>query len=87
MKERQLYKLQLAASLLSFVLFTSSCNNPNKDLKNAEQINTEQAYQDFIQKHPDSPLVTQAQADLEKVVYAATKREGSPAAFEQSRRH
>jgi outer membrane protein assembly factor BamD (BamD/ComL family) len=59
-----------------------SCSNPEGDLKKAEQANTEQAYSEFIKKHPDSPLVTQAQAALEKVVFTAATREGNSPAFQ-----
>jgi outer membrane protein assembly factor BamD (BamD/ComL family) len=70
-------------AICAIALILTACNNPEGDFKKAEQANTEPAYQDFIKQHPDSPLVAQAQADLEKVVYSAAKREGSTSAFEK----
>ena len=68
--------------VLLLAVMVTSCGNPESDLKKAEQANTEQGYQDFIKRHPDSPLVAQAQTDLEKVVYEAAKRAGASSGFE-----
>ncbi|HEY6184504.1 MAG TPA: SH3 domain-containing protein [Terriglobales bacterium] len=70
-------RLSIAASLL-----LTGCNNPENDFEKAKQVNTEQGYQDFIKRHPDSPLVTQAQTDLEKVAFEAAKRAATAAALE-----
>jgi outer membrane protein assembly factor BamD (BamD/ComL family) len=81
MKPRADHKSTLAM-VLCIATLTCSCNNPENDLKKAERANTEQAYGEFIKKHPDSPLVDQAQADLEKVAYQAAKHIETPTAFE-----
>lgn len=70
------------AVLLVVVSALTSCSNPEGDLKKAEQINTEQGYADFIKRHPSSPLLNQAQNDLEKLVYEAAKRTGTSPGFE-----
>ncbi|HEY6182750.1 MAG TPA: hypothetical protein VIW67_10915, partial [Terriglobales bacterium] len=79
MKTRFIPRLAVALGCVAILI---SCSNPENELKKAEQANTEQGYQDFIKRHPDSPLVAQAQADLEKVVYEAAKRAATSAAFE-----
>jgi outer membrane protein assembly factor BamD (BamD/ComL family) len=65
----------------SVTVFLTSCSNPESDLKTAEQANTEQAFQQFIQKHPESPLVAQAQRDQEKVVYEVAMKAGTSSSF------
>ena len=45
-------------------LILTSCSNPEADFQKAEQANTEQAYNDFIQRHPKSPLADQATAKM-----------------------
>jgi hypothetical protein len=59
----------------------TACNNPESDFKKAEQANTEQAYDDFIKKYPDSPLVVQAKSQLESLAHASAQRTGTSAGF------
>ncbi|HEY6184505.1 MAG TPA: hypothetical protein VIW67_19830 [Terriglobales bacterium] len=68
--------------VLCATVILASCSNPEHDFLEAEKINSEQGYQDFIKGHPGSALLGQAQADLEKVVYEATKRAGTSAGFD-----
>jgi hypothetical protein len=50
-----------------------ACSNPEGDFKVAEQANTEQAYGDFIKKHPDSPLVARAKVKIQQNAFAAAR--------------
>jgi len=40
--------------LVAMLAMVSSCSNPDGDYKKAEQANTDQAYNEFIKKHPDT---------------------------------
>jgi hypothetical protein len=70
------------APLLMLVVLLASCSNPERDLKNAKQTNTEQAYTDFIKAHPDSPLVALAKARIEENAFEQAKRTGTTTALE-----
>lgn len=74
-------RLQIICNL-AVALLLASCSNPESDFKRAEQFNTEQAYNDFIKKHPDSPLVAQAKVRIEQNAYEATRKTGNVAALE-----
>ncbi len=76
-------RILLSVGCLAFSVLLTSCDNPEKAFKRAEQANTETGYTDFIKQHPESPLVAQAQSDLEKVVYEAAKRAATSEAFEK----
>lgn len=60
----------------------AGCNSPETDFQKAEQANTEQAYETFLQRHPDSPLATKARSNLVKVSYENAKRTNTVAALE-----
>jgi outer membrane protein assembly factor BamD (BamD/ComL family) len=76
-------RILLSVGCLAFSVLLTSCDNPEKAFKRAEQANTETGYTYFIKQHPESPLVAQAQSDLEKVVYEAAKRAVTSEAFEK----
>ncbi len=61
--------------LISLVIF--SCSNPEEDLKKAKSVNSIQAYQEFIDKHPGSE---HAQLALDKIIsleWSRAKESGS----------
>ena len=60
----------------------TSCSDPEGDFKKAEQANTDQTYMEFIKKHSDSPLATQAKARIEKNAYEAARTAASIEAYE-----
>ena len=64
-------------------LAVSACHNPESDFKKAEQANTEQAYSEFIKKHPESPLVTQAQGHIEHNAYDEVQKSPSIPGYER----
>jgi outer membrane protein assembly factor BamD (BamD/ComL family) len=76
------FRIAVFAVPLAVVALLTSCSDPASDLQKAEQTNTEQAFTQFIKKHPDSPLLAQAQAGLEKAVYQTAKQTGTSRAFE-----
>src|SRR5579864_6921403 len=55
------YRGTFSVTLMLATMLICGCNNPEGDFKKAERVNTEQAYQDFIKRHPDGPLAFQAQ--------------------------
>ena len=63
-------------------LLLTSCSNPEGEFKKAEQANTEQAYNQFIQKHPDSPLVAQAEAQIDSLTFKAAQSANTVATWE-----
>lgn len=68
-----------------FIIATTllvSCSNPETDFQKAEQANTEQAYSDFIQKHPDNPLVAQASTKIEQLALNAAQTANTIPAWE-----
>jgi uncharacterized protein len=67
----------LAASILLI-----AWRSPESDFQKAVEANTEQAYAEFIQQHPDTPQAAQAQARLEKVVYSITIKEDTIESYE-----
>jgi len=69
-------------SAILVALLLTSCSNPEGDFKKAEQANTEQAFNAFIQKHPDSPLVVQARAHIETLAFKSAQTANNPAAWE-----
>jgi len=54
--------------LLSLLLVTLGCSSDARNYEKAQQANTIEAYQDFVQKHPDSKLVEQAKAQAEELL-------------------
>ncbi len=52
-------------------LLLISCGNPERELKEAEHANTEQAYQEFIQKHSGGPLISKANSELADLLLLA----------------
>ncbi len=76
-------RILLSVGCVAFSVLLTSCDNPEKDFKKAQRANTETAYAEFIKRHPESPLVTQAQTNLENIGYQTAKSNGTPQAFEQ----
>jgi hypothetical protein len=64
-------------------LLLTACNNPESDYRKAEQANTEQAYNDFIKQHGDSPLVGQAKAHIEHNAYSDAQKTSTIAGYEK----
>lgn len=54
--------------LLSLLLVTLGCSSDARNYEKARQANTIEAYEDFVQKHPDSKLVEQAKARAEELL-------------------
>jgi outer membrane protein assembly factor BamD (BamD/ComL family) len=77
------FKAGILTALLLLALCQTSCSNPERDFKSAVQANTEQAYQDFLRKHPNSPLASEAQFRIEKNAYEAARSVGTVAAFQE----
>lgn len=78
-------RLQLAFSIIACLatsLLVTSCSNPERDFQKAEQINTEQAFNDFIDKYPGSPLVAKAKADIERNAFETAQRAASVEAYQ-----
>ncbi len=69
-------------AFLVIAALLSSCSNPESELKKAEQVNTEEAYQDFIQKHPGSVLTARANADLADLIFPACINTNTVRAFQ-----
>ena len=70
------------SALIAVNLLLTSCNNPDRDFKKAEAANTEQAYNEFIRKHPKSPMVIQAKAHIEKNAFEDAHKVASVEAYE-----
>lgn len=67
---------------LLVILLLGSCSNPERDFKNAEQANTEQAFKEFVKKYPDSPLAAQASNRIEELAYDKATGMGTPSAYQ-----
>jgi hypothetical protein len=65
----------------ALVLGLAGCSTTRIDWEMATSINTSQAYQDFLKKHPDSEFSEQAQAKLEPLVYQKTVDENTAKGF------
>ena len=55
------------------ILIIVSCNNPEKAFKEAEEINTIEAYQDFITNNSDSIWVNKAKNNNNKSKFNVLK--------------
>lgn len=75
------FDLRLAVALVCVAALVA-CSNPEGDFKKAEQANTEEAFNAFIKKHPDSPLIAQAKSRIEKNAYESARKAASVAAYE-----
>ncbi len=53
------------ASLMVIAAALGACSNPEGDFRTAEQTNTEAAWQEFLNQHPDSALAGQARLRLD----------------------
>ncbi|HEY6182747.1 MAG TPA: hypothetical protein VIW67_10900 [Terriglobales bacterium] len=60
-------------------LVLCSCNNPENDFKKAEQANTEQAYEAFLQRYPTNPLGVKARSRLAELLLPDLIRKNSAA--------
>jgi outer membrane protein assembly factor BamD (BamD/ComL family) len=78
----KLHSLGWLLSIIAMSAVLTACNNPESDFKKAEQANTEQAYDDFIKKHPDSSLIAQAKAHMEQNAYGDAQKNPTVAAYE-----
>lgn len=67
-------------AVLAVILLTS-CGSAERDLKNAEQANSEEAFKEFIRKHPNSPLVAKAKTWIENDAYDKAKKASTAVAF------
>ena len=53
------------ASLVLLAAVLAACSNPENDFRAAEQANTEAAWREFLDQHPDSALAGQARLRLD----------------------
>lgn len=53
------------ASLVVFAAVLGACSNPENDFRTAEQANTEAAWREFLDQHPDSTRAGQARLRLD----------------------
>jgi outer membrane protein assembly factor BamD (BamD/ComL family) len=70
-----------ALAILSFLLF--ACSSAEKDYEKAKQENTAQAYEKFIQKHPQSNLVENASRTLDSIRFEMVKSKRSIEAYNE----
>jgi hypothetical protein len=68
------YLMPLALIILSI---TISCSSLENDWYKAKQINTIEAYKDFLEKHKDSPFADSAKINLRTLDYANAKETNS----------
>ena len=50
-----------------FLLLVISCNNTKKEWKKTQQQNTVEAYQEFVEKHPNTEFMQEAKGKIEKL--------------------
>jgi hypothetical protein len=65
-------------NLIAAILFVSmGCSTTNIDWEEASHVDTVKAYQQYLQKHPNSPYSEQAQIKLETYYYQNAKDDGT----------
>ena len=67
--------------LLSLLLVTLGCSSDARNYEKAQQANTIEAYQDFVQKHPDSKLADQAKAQVEELLFKVAESKNTLADY------
>jgi outer membrane protein assembly factor BamD (BamD/ComL family) len=72
----------MSIPLVAMLAVLTSCSNPERDFEKAQKVNTEQAYESFIKKHPESSLVAQAKARIEQNAFEAARKAASVPAYE-----
>jgi len=81
-KTLKLSRAVQAAQFAAFALILVSCSNPERDFQKAKQINTEQAFQKFLEKYPSSPLVKEAKAQIEEIAYETARKAATVSCYE-----
>jgi hypothetical protein len=67
--------------LLSLLFATAGCNRDARDYEKAQQANTIEAYEDFVQKHPDSKFVEPAKAQAEELLLKSVESKNTLADY------
>jgi TolA-binding protein len=69
--------------LAGLLLCLTACNDPEADFNKAQQANTQQAYLEFLERHPESPLALRAQDSIQQVALSAARNTGTVDAYQQ----
>lgn len=78
--ERQPY---LSALVILFLLvLAAGCSTSEKDWQKAEKLNTIEAYEAFLQKHPQGQLADSARQEIEELEWRRTVSLGTVEAYE-----
>ena len=71
MKQNNHKSLLLVIAMISLLvgqlLFLVGCATPKKDWEKAQRLNTIEAYEEFLQKHPDSEFAYKAKRKIEEI--------------------
>jgi len=64
-------------------VFTYACSTAQKDYEKARQVDSISAYQDFLNKHPDSDFTKSARTRIEKKNFEMAESENTVVAFQR----
>jgi hypothetical protein len=67
--------------LLAVILINVACSSPEKELIKAKEKNTIEAYQEFIDKNPNSSLIHEAKELILTVEFENAKKQNTDSAF------
>ena len=74
-------RIPVLALLLPLLLVTLGCNRDARDYQKAQQANTFEAYEKFVQKHPDSKFVEPAKAQAEELLLKSAESKNTIADY------
>ena len=86
MKQNNHKSLLLVIAMISLLvgqlLFLVGCATPKKDWEKAQRLNTIEAYEEFLQKHPDSEFAYEAKHKIEELAWEKVRQKDSINAYE-----
>ncbi|MCU4137430.1 MAG: hypothetical protein MW689_001001 [Thermodesulfobacteria bacterium] len=59
------------------------CATPKKNWEKAQRLNTIEAYQEFLQKHPNSEFAYEAKRKIEELAWERTKEQNTIEAYQE----
>ena len=87
MKQNNHKSLLLVIAMISLLvgqlLFLVGCATPKKDWEKAQRLNTIEAYEEFLQKHPDSEFAYEAKHKIEELAWERAKEQNTIEAYEE----
>ncbi|MFQ5641605.1 MAG: hypothetical protein ACE5IR_26825, partial [bacterium] len=81
--EEEMKKKTLSIVLLVLLFVIFACDSGESDYEKAKQVNTIQAYEEFVNKHPDSRFVDAAKRNIDSLRYDILVSQGNLEAYEE----